>query len=164
VQIFDAILPVLSELATELRRSLDYYRSRAAGKNVDRVILCGGTASLPGLDKFLDQELQVPVQVASPFAGLSVTTKSFDPRYLQTIAPLFTVAVGLAGRNAVFAANPLPVVKKQPSASGAGSGGKSKFNLSLPSLSSLPSFGSKGTKKTSKLGGRPDSTTLPPTG
>ena len=166
VQIFDAILPVLSELATELRRSLDYYRSRAAGKNVDRVILCGGTASLPGLDRFLDQELQVPVQVASPFAGLSVTTKSFDPRYLQTIAPLFTVAVGLASRNAVFAANPLPVVKKAKGPglsglSGLTSGAKGKFNISMPSL---PTFGGKGGKKTSKVGGRPDSTTLPPTG
>jgi type IV pilus assembly protein PilM len=158
IQIFDAILPVLSELATELRRSLDYYRSRAAGKNVDRVILCGGTASLPGIDQFLQAELQVPVQIANPFSGLSVTTKSFDSRYLESIAPVFTVAVGLAERNAVFAANPEPSAKKTkvaaaaPAAAGAGAP-KAKAGFKMPSFS----FGKKG----KAAGG--GNTTSPPT-
>jgi cell division ATPase FtsA len=164
VQIFDAILPVLSELSTELRRSLDYYRSRAAGKNVDRVILCGGTASLPGLDQYLDQELQVPVQVASPFNGLSVATRNFDPSYVQAIAPLFTVAVGLAARPAVFAANPEPIVKKgraprapkmpKAAASSRTGGSKSKPAFTMPTIS----FGKKGNKDDGK-----GNTTLPPT-
>ncbi|MEO7715684.1 MAG: type IV pilus assembly protein PilM, partial [Capsulimonas sp.] len=45
-QVFEAIAPVLGELATELRRSLDYFRSRAQGRSVDRVLLVGGSANL----------------------------------------------------------------------------------------------------------------------
>ena len=112
-QIFEAIAPILGELATELRRSLDYYRSRAQGRSVDRVILIGGSANLGNLAPFLQNELQVPVSVGDPFAGLSVSSKHYDPDFLRTVASGFTIAVGLAARDAVFSANPTP--KKQSS-------------------------------------------------
>lgn len=107
-QVFEAIAPVLGELATELRRSLDYYRSRAQGQSVDRVLLTGGSASLGNLAPFLQNELQVPVSVANPLAALTVTSKHYDPAYLPAIAPAFTIALGLAVRDAVFDANPVP--------------------------------------------------------
>lgn len=106
--IFEAIAPVLGELASEIRRSLDYYRSRGAQVSIDRVLLTGGSAGLTNLAAFLQNELQAPVAVASPLAALPVTSKHFDPSYLPTIGPAFTIAVGLAARDAVFGANPLP--------------------------------------------------------
>ena len=106
--IFEAIAPVLQELSAEIRRSLDYYRSRGAQVSVDRVLLTGGSAGLTNLAAFLQNELQTPVSVASALDGMSVTSKHFDPAYLATIGPAFTVAVGLAARDAVFNANPLP--------------------------------------------------------
>ena len=115
-QIFEAIAPVLGELATELRRSLDYYRSRAQGRSVDRVLLTGGSASLGNLGPFLQHELQVPVLVADPMSGLDVTSKHYDAQYLQLIAPVFAIALGLAARDAVFEANPVPRAAKPPRA------------------------------------------------
>lgn len=112
--IFEAIAPVLGELSTELRRSLDYYRSRAQGHSVDRVLLCGGSANLKNFAAFLQNELQVPVLIADPLQGLNVTSKHYDAAYLQTIAPAFAVALGLAARNAVFDANPMPRAPKAP--------------------------------------------------
>ena len=106
--IFEAIAPVLGELASEIRRSLDYYRSRGAQVSIDRVLLTGGSAGLTNLAAFLQNELQAPVAVASPLASLPVTSKHFDPSYLPIIGPTFTIAVGLAARDAVFGANPLP--------------------------------------------------------
>jgi type IV pilus assembly protein PilM len=106
--IFEAIAPVLQELSAEIRRSLDYYRSRGAQVSVDRVLLTGGSAGLTNLAAFLQNELQTPVSVASALDGLPVTSKHFDPAYLAAIGPAFTVAVGLAAREAVFNANPLP--------------------------------------------------------
>jgi type IV pilus assembly protein PilM len=113
-QVFEAVAPVLGELATELRRSLDYYRSRAQGRSVDRVLLIGGTATLGNLGPFLQRELQVPVLVADPLAGLEVTAKHYDPQFLSLIAPTFTIALGLAARDAVFNANPAPRPTKAP--------------------------------------------------
>ena len=106
--VFEAIAPVLQELSAEIRRSLDYYRSRGAQISVDRVLLSGGSAGLTNLAAFLQNELQTPVSVANALDGLAVTSKHFDPSYLATIAPAFTIAVGLAARDAVFGANPLP--------------------------------------------------------
>ncbi|MGO8672102.1 MAG: type IV pilus assembly protein PilM [Capsulimonadaceae bacterium] len=110
-QVFEAIAPVLGELGTEIRRSLDYYRSRAQGRSVDRVLLAGGTANLPNLDQFLQNELQVPVHIADPFAGMTVSSKHYD--YLHSIASSFVVAFGLAAREAVFKSNPVPRAPKR---------------------------------------------------
>lgn len=107
-QIFEAIAPVLGELSGELRRSLDYYRSRAQGRSVDRVLLTGGGSLLANFAPFLQNELQVPVALADPLAGITVTAKRFDAAYLHTVAPMFAIAVGLAVRNVVFDANPAP--------------------------------------------------------
>lgn len=107
-QVFDAIAPVLGELSTELRRSFDYFRSRAQGRSVDRVLLAGGSANLVNLDQFLQNELQIPVGVADPFTGMQVVSKHYDPAYLRTLASSFGVAVGLAAREAVYDINPAP--------------------------------------------------------
>lgn len=117
--IFEAIAPVLGELASEIRRSLDYYRSRGAQVVIDRVLLTGGSAGLTNLAAFLQNELQAPVAVASPLTALPVTSKHFDPSYLPTIGPAFAVAVGLAARDAVFSANPLPKKPKPAKAAAA---------------------------------------------
>ncbi len=142
-QVFDAILPVLSELATELRRSLDYYRSRSQGRNVDRILLCGGTASMPDIDQFLSRELQVPVEVANPFAHLNISAKHYDAEYLASIGPLFAIAVGLAAREAIFAANPIAVPKPEKAAKpakgeGAEGGKKPKLSFSFGKKEKAP--------------------------
>jgi len=130
--IFEAIAPVLGELASEIRRSLDYYRSRGAQVSIDRVLLTGGSAGLTNLAAFLQNELQAPVAVASPLAALPVTSKHFDPSYLPTIGPAFTVAVGLAARDAVFSANPLP---KKPKPAKVAAGAAPNPNATVPPAS-----------------------------
>jgi type IV pilus assembly protein PilM len=96
-QISDAITPVLGELVTELRRSLDYYRSRPQGQDVSRLILCGGTAALPGLERFLQAQLGLPVELANPLAYVQVAAR-VDPAYVQQIGPVMPVSLGLAVR------------------------------------------------------------------
>jgi hypothetical protein len=59
-EIFDAILPVLGEFAAEVRRSVDYFRSRYPNDTLDQIMLCGGSARLPNLDQFLQNDLEWP--------------------------------------------------------------------------------------------------------
>jgi Tfp pilus assembly PilM family ATPase len=61
------------------------------------VILCGGTAKLPGLAPFLQANLEVPVAVGNPLQYLAAGAKT-DPQYLEDVGPLFPVCVGLAVR------------------------------------------------------------------
>jgi type IV pilus assembly protein PilM len=95
-QVTDAITPILGELVTELRRSLDYYRNNT-GHGIDRMLICGGTARLPGLDTFLSAQLGLPVEVANPLRSVGVPAK-MDQSYLQEVAPVFAVSLGLAVR------------------------------------------------------------------
>ncbi len=99
-RVFDAISEVLVDLATELRRSIEYYSTRY-GKMPERVLLCGGTAKMPHLDEFLSRELGIPVEVADPWKNLQVSVASVSAQYLKEISPMFPVAVGLAIRDMI---------------------------------------------------------------
>lgn len=96
-QIGDAIMPVLQELVTELRRSLDFYRNRANGQGAQQIVLTGGTARLKGLPEYLTANLEAPAVVGNPLQYLSTGQKT-DPNYLQDVGPVFPVSVGLAVR------------------------------------------------------------------
>jgi type IV pilus assembly protein PilM len=100
-QITDAIMPVLQELVTELRRSLDFYRNRANGLGAQQIVLTGGTARMPGLAEYLAANLETPVVVADPLQYLSLGP-GVDRGYAKEVAPLFPVAVGLAARDLLY--------------------------------------------------------------
>jgi type IV pilus assembly protein PilM len=96
-KVINAIIPVLIELATEIRRSLDYYTTRYQSRP-EQIFLCGGTARMRNLDQFLANELGIPVQVADPMANLAVQCPKYTPQYLREVSPIFPVSIGLAIR------------------------------------------------------------------
>lgn len=100
--IFDALLPVLGELSMEVRRSIDYFRSRYPADTVDQILLCGGSARIMNLDQFFQQDLNVGTAIADPFASLKVASKQMSAGALKDVAPAYTVALGLAVRDAVI--------------------------------------------------------------
>jgi len=104
-QIADVLLPVLGELVTELRRSLDFFRNRSGGQGVQRMVLCGGGALLPGLGPFLQRALDLPVEIGNAFQHVGKSVP-LDPRYLDEVGPVFAVAVGLAVREMMFEPRP----------------------------------------------------------
>lgn len=101
-EVFNAILPILGEFVMELRRSIDYFRSKYPMETVDQILLCGGSASLRNLDQYVQNELGVPAIVSNPFAGVNVVSKQHSTTRLVEIAPAFAVAMGLAARDAVI--------------------------------------------------------------
>ena len=86
----------------ELRRSVDYFRSRYPAETIDQIMLCGGSARIANLDQFLQSDLGIPTVVADPFAGLNVSARQVSAEYRQQTAPAFAVALGLAARDAVL--------------------------------------------------------------
>ncbi|MGH7407618.1 MAG: type IV pilus assembly protein PilM [Candidatus Methylomirabilales bacterium] len=93
-----AIDMVNTELAGEIRRSMDFFRSSSQSDSIHKVVLSGGGARLPGLMNFLGQHLEVPVEVANPLRAIKADPKQFDPEYLEFVGPQLGVAVGLALR------------------------------------------------------------------
>lgn len=98
--VFQAISGVVVDLATEVRRSLEYFVNRYS-KMPERVILCGGTAKMPRLAEFLSNELGVPVEVADPLKNLRSSVPGASDQYLKEVSPLFAVSIGLAIRDMI---------------------------------------------------------------
>jgi len=96
--IYNAINPRLFELAGEIARSVEFLMSQRHNVVVDEVYLLGGGALLKDLDKFLQTQLGVPVVRLNPFKYMdaSPVTSRMGRDYVEQVAPVFAVAVGLA--------------------------------------------------------------------
>ncbi|HEV8339445.1 MAG TPA: type IV pilus assembly protein PilM [bacterium] len=97
-RIHDTIAPQIGDLVTEIRRSLDYYQTRARSAVVNQIILTGGLARLRNIGRVLAAELGVPAEVGNPFSRLEVSSAAFPPDVLAVQGPSMSVAVGLALR------------------------------------------------------------------
>jgi type IV pilus assembly protein PilM len=97
-QVLSLMAVVSEEISEEIQRSLEFFRSTTADEVIDRIVLSGGCAKIKGLDRFLSDRLGLSVEVANPFRKLHYSEKVFDPGYLQEMAPLAAVGVGLALR------------------------------------------------------------------
>jgi type IV pilus assembly protein PilM len=95
-----AIDMVSAELAGDIRRSFDFFRSTAHTDTLHKVLVSGGCARLPGLDAYLSEALEVPFEVLDPLKDIKFDPAKFDPEYLKYISPQLAVAVGLALREA----------------------------------------------------------------
>jgi type IV pilus assembly protein PilM len=61
-QILQAMKPVFNELVSEIQRSIGFYASVHRDSRISRVLALGGTFRLPGLQKYVQQNLQIEVQ------------------------------------------------------------------------------------------------------
>jgi len=98
----ELILPLIEEFALEIRRSIIYYQGlpNFSGKNF-LIILGGGTSRLKGLVDFMRSYLKVEVILDDLLLkGVEYNPKLFTEDYLRDMSPFFTVAVGLAMREA----------------------------------------------------------------
>lgn len=92
LRIYNAMASVLDEFATEIRRSIDYFRSK--GGDVSKVMLCGGGARLKGLPEFLERSLGLPCAMYDPMKNMSLNAKKVTPEFVADHAQEFAVAVG----------------------------------------------------------------------
>ncbi len=92
--VFQAMKGVFADLAQETQRSIGYHKSLHADANLTRVIGIGSTFRLPGLRRFLKQQLQLDVYRMDDFKRLSLD----GPRAGEfgAVAVEMSVAYGLA--------------------------------------------------------------------
>lgn len=89
---------VNAEVASEIARTIDYFKSTVEDTDVHQVLLCGGGAQIAGLDNQLRDRMQATVEIANPFSEIDVSGSDFDQESLAELAPLAAVGVGLALR------------------------------------------------------------------
>jgi len=91
-QLYNAISPILEEFVSEVRRSIDYYRSR--GGDIDAVELCGGGSKLAGLTSYMSKSLGIECDAYDPLRRLNLNVRKVAPTFVEEHKQEFAVAVG----------------------------------------------------------------------
>jgi type IV pilus assembly protein PilM len=96
-QVMKAIKPGLGQLVDEIDKSMKFFISQYPQTKVEKIILTGGTTSLPELPTYLSTSTGLPVEIANAW------TKVGYPANLQSslmqLSTSYGVAAGLAERD-----------------------------------------------------------------
>ncbi len=99
-QVYDAMLPTLIELVTEIRRSIEYYSNRYPDSRVDKVLVYGGTACMPNFSEFLASEVGTAVEIGNPLLRVEID-RGVSSEFIDQNGPYLPIVVGLAIRDMI---------------------------------------------------------------
>ncbi len=94
-QIFQAMRPVFADLVAEIQRSIGFYSSVHRDSRIKKVLALGGTFRLAGLQKYLQQNLQLDVEKLNELAGGAPADAKLAATFNQNLLSLVS-AYGLA--------------------------------------------------------------------
>lgn len=96
-QVFQAMRPIFADLVAEIQRSLGFFASTHREVQLRNVIACGNAFKLPGLQKYLENNLTIDggVQKLESFTQISPSATVNAPQFTESIAGLGP-AYGLA--------------------------------------------------------------------
>lgn len=96
------LMHVMAEnFAGEIKRSIDFHNASSSGVPIAAILLTGGSAKVPGVSKIVEEQTGLPTQIMNPFNAIEYDPQVFTPEYIQSIAPLAAVPLGLALRRSV---------------------------------------------------------------
>lgn len=94
-QIFQAMRPVFADLVQEIQRSIGFYTSLHRESRFKKLVGLGNGFRLPGLQKFIEQNLNVNVARVDTYNKLTLSSSVNAPAFQENI-PSMAVAYGLA--------------------------------------------------------------------
>jgi type IV pilus assembly protein PilM len=96
-EVEQAMRSVTETVIGEISRSLDFFSATSADSRIERIVLCGGGASVAGLQAGFQQRSGAKVEIMDPLARM-IPNSRFEADYLDEVAPALGVGVGLALR------------------------------------------------------------------
>jgi type IV pilus assembly protein PilM len=99
--IYAATKPLIDNLSLEIKRSVSFYFNKYnEGKAMNTAILLeGGSANIKGLEQFFEDSVGFSTVINRFFTSVGTfDTNLFTKEYLHEMAPMFSVATGLALR------------------------------------------------------------------
>jgi type IV pilus assembly protein PilM len=96
-EVEQAMRSVTNNLVGEIARSLDFFSATAADTRIQRVVLAGGSARVPGIDTVFRERTGLSVEILNPLHKMMPSNR-FDPEFLAQVGPALGVGVGLALR------------------------------------------------------------------
>lgn len=94
-----AVMDSVSEnLALEVEKTLEYFRTTTHAEELEQIFLSGGGSRTRGLREYLEETLRLPVSFLDPFRVVEADEEVFPRERLSEVGADFAVAVGLALR------------------------------------------------------------------
>lgn len=97
-EVEDAITTVMEDLGNEIQLSFDYFENQF-DKEINKVVLSGGSVKLPGLARTLETTFDRPIVFWDPLENIEVAGE-LDEQELLARSHQLAIAVGLAARTA----------------------------------------------------------------
>ncbi len=96
-KIFMALKPLFENIIGEVGRAQVFFTTHHPGVNINRVVLSGGTALMPGLLLFMANNLSIEVELANPFRNIEFSKEIENKKdwHIEN-GPIFAAPVGLA--------------------------------------------------------------------
>jgi len=87
--------PVIERIASQIQRSLDYFRNKFPYDEPERIYLSGGTSMLKNFDVFLSETLGKEIKTFSPFDYIDIADTIPEKDASKLNALLFSVTTGM---------------------------------------------------------------------
>jgi type IV pilus assembly protein PilM len=91
---------ISAEMANEIQKTFDFFSATSTEGPVDELMICGGCSLTTNLQEVLRERFGVPTELLNPFRKVQLKDSDFNRDWLNTIAPMLAVTVGLAIRKA----------------------------------------------------------------
>ena len=96
-KIYNVLKPMFDNIILEIKKSRIFFTTQNPSVNINRVILSGGTALMPGLLFYMANNLDLEVELSNPWKNIQLSPKLAPQRdLLIEQGPLFSTCVGLA--------------------------------------------------------------------
>ncbi len=92
-QIFQAMRPIFADLVQELQRSVGFYSSTHRDSEIQKLVVFGDAFLLPNLRKYLQQNLDMPVEQPSSFASATGQTSDVLKDHILSFGAAFGLAI-----------------------------------------------------------------------
>jgi len=96
-QVSELLIPLLGNIIDELKRVIAIYKSKNPNKEIQEVILSGGTASLKGLTELFSNRLNITTLVGDPWKKITVDENMKSVVTAKGVS--FSISIGLALKN-----------------------------------------------------------------
>lgn len=109
-EIIDTLYPPLFDLTEQIEKYLYFYLGHSTHehlppeereKGISRILLSGGGANLKGLIEFLEEKLNLPIELSDPLVNILPPPLKNIPQFSFSEKLSYTTALGLALRGAI---------------------------------------------------------------
>ncbi len=92
----EKVFSTVEKIFQHIQLSISFYVSQFGESGINKIVLSGGTATMKNFKEFIQESLEVPVEMAAPFKDLPVDKVNFPKERLENDTPALAAAVGIS--------------------------------------------------------------------